>query len=115
MTKHNSINSFNTKLAFKRVWFAKTSTLIVNGFKIPKITTDQPFITLKKAADDNVYFTKPSTKRFHGLNIPVIHTTQKTYKRAKIRSFLSQTQTFYFEQDTPKNHSKPYRFNTRKA
>ncbi len=103
MTKHNSINSFNTKLAFKRIWFAKTPTLMVNGFKIPKITTDQGFITLKKAADDNVHFIKPSTKRLHGFNIPTIDTTQRATNAKKSVRFAPQTQTFYFKQNTPKN------------
>ncbi len=128
-------NSSNTKLTFKRVRLTKISTLMVsgfkipritngqgfislkkpaerltkkstlrvNGFKIPKITNRQGFITLKKAADDKVHFTKPSTKQFHGFVIPTIDTTQRPTKAKKNVRFSPHNQTFYFEQDKPKN------------
>jgi len=69
---------------------------MVNGFKIPKITTHKRFITLKKAADDNVRMTKPSPKQFHGFDIP------KIKEKKKVR-FSPQQQTFYFGQGQPEN------------
>jgi hypothetical protein len=101
--QRKSSTTSNTKLFFKRVRFAKTSTLESHGFKIPRITTGQGFIILKKAADDNVHFIKPSSKRLHGFNIPTIDTTQRATNAKKSVRFAPQTQTFYFKQNTPKN------------
>ncbi|MEC8977497.1 MAG: hypothetical protein VYC40_01125 [Pseudomonadota bacterium] len=77
--------------------------IFILQYETTKITNRQGCITLKKTADDKVHFTKPSTKVFHGFVIPTIDTTQRPTNAKKSARFSPQTQTFYFEQDTPKN------------